>query len=869
MFKKKAIQCAGKSKIFWKETGKKRPSKLTAFLDVLVSYVLLFILTYGCILVYNSVFTVDGLRRTLLFCIGIVEAILFFLYLLPATKKTAPLWAIGGYLLGFLFFRKSIISGLKLCGNELFLWINDYYGTDFPGFTDIDKSQSNLTAVCFLSLLFLWWFVTALLYFKNNLLLSLPALLLLCGELLLGMAPGEIPVAVTAVGLFSLMPYGKGKHIENPDRASGVYAKAAVLLSSVIALSFFFTMTNTKFRNNAETLTALQDTCLTYQYALEQQFFDYITIGFSNEGWSRISNTAPQYEEKDVISISTDRLPQDSLYLRGYVGDTYRNGNWSNRSQIKFDNAISDLTNRNQKNAGTYILNLFYETQSTSPFYRQTQYSISYLDLNDNYAYLPYLTDLNSVYTSEQIVLSLPVKADAMLYRNEQDSLLVNGIAPTYQLYHIQESTSYAKTTAIENFYESYLPLYLNVPDGLTRIKQLGEELSEELETEYENSWSNYGIAGSKELYAAYLVSKTLSERTTYSLALDRVPFGTDVVEYFLFDSGEGFCQHYASAGVLLLREMGIPARYVTGYIVNPNDFVLSSDGGYTAAIKDSAAHSWAEIFIEHIGWVPIEMTESSSYPFFSDSTQDFDLFENIPQTESNTDPGYDHETLIENETEDIQADSGTESENDLPNQETEVDDQEVQQDEENPQKHEENTQNSEKDTLNHNQETQNNDENTPNYGSSTENEDGEYQLPSVQENNNANNGLLTLLSIICSVMIIAILFRFCFVKLDKRRTKAFQQKNYRRAIQEIASYTNRLLRRKGILIKRNLDDKSYRETLINGLPLIPEEELELYFTALQRAAYSNETLTKTDVISCYTIYKKIKYLNKKKHRKK
>ena len=100
-----------------------------------------------------------------------------------------------------------------------------------------------------------------------------------------------------------------------------------------------------------------------------------------------------------------------------------------------------------------------------------------------------------------------------------------------------------------------------------------------------------------------------LDRQADYNLDAENNPSGTDFVEYFLFDSREGYCVHFASAAVLALRYFGIPARYVTGYTVSPSDFVSDTGGTYTAVITGKQAHAWAEVYLDAIGWVPVEMT--------------------------------------------------------------------------------------------------------------------------------------------------------------------------------------------------------------------------------------------------------------------
>lgn len=65
---------------------------------------------------------------------------------------------------------------------------------------------------------------------------------------------------------------------------------------------------------------------------------------------------------------------------------------------------------------------------------------------------------------------------------------------------------------------------------------------------------------------------------------------------------------HFASAGALILQSLGVPARYASGYVVEPSAFHKEKKG-YQADVPDYNAHAWVEIYLENIGWVPVEMT--------------------------------------------------------------------------------------------------------------------------------------------------------------------------------------------------------------------------------------------------------------------
>jgi transglutaminase-like putative cysteine protease len=82
---------------------------------------------------------------------------------------------------------------------------------------------------------------------------------------------------------------------------------------------------------------------------------------------------------------------------------------------------------------------------------------------------------------------------------------------------------------------------------------------------------------------------------------------GRDAVDEFLFDSREGFCEHFASAFVFLMRAAGVPARVVTGYQggdLNPVDLRFT--------VRQADAHAWTEVYLVDRGWTRIDPTALS-----------------------------------------------------------------------------------------------------------------------------------------------------------------------------------------------------------------------------------------------------------------
>jgi hypothetical protein len=93
-----------------------------------------------------------------------------------------------------------------------------------------------------------------------------------------------------------------------------------------------------------------------------------------------------------------------------------------------------------------------------------------------------------------------------------------------------------------------------------------------------------------------------------YSERPEQPPPGQAPLDFFLNDSHEGYCQHYAGAMALLLRMGGIPARVATGF----------SPGGYSNRhkawiVRDTDAHAWVEAWFDPVGWVTFDPTPDAT----------------------------------------------------------------------------------------------------------------------------------------------------------------------------------------------------------------------------------------------------------------
>jgi len=131
---------------------------------------------------------------------------------------------------------------------------------------------------------------------------------------------------------------------------------------------------------------------------------------------------------------------------------------------------------------------------------------------------------------------------------------------------------------------------YLQLPPGLPgRIGDLARQI----------------VAGSLSPYdAALSIQNHLSREYEYTTRPKPRPEDADFVDHFLFVGKSGYCQHFASAMVVMCRALGMPARLVSGFVAGELD---PQEGTYEVRGKD--AHTWAEVYIEGRGWQSFEPT--------------------------------------------------------------------------------------------------------------------------------------------------------------------------------------------------------------------------------------------------------------------
>jgi transglutaminase-like putative cysteine protease len=162
--------------------------------------------------------------------------------------------------------------------------------------------------------------------------------------------------------------------------------------------------------------------------------------------------------------------------------------------------------------------------------------------------------------------------------------------------YRVDSTISNASLNALKNAPGQYPPwtqAYLQLPADLpATIRNKALQVTAGAGTPYEKA------AAIEQFLREYSVN--------YDIAA--APPKKDSVEYFLFDVQEGYFDYHASAMVVMLRSLGIPARMAIGYVIRPNDRVPQTN---VYIVRELNAFAWPEVYFAGLGWVEFNPTPS------------------------------------------------------------------------------------------------------------------------------------------------------------------------------------------------------------------------------------------------------------------
>ena len=295
--------------------------------------------------------------------------------------------------------------------------------------------------------------------------------------------------------------------------------------------------------------------------------YDFYSSDLLFLGQRAVTGNAPIFS----VELPTE-LEAGHHYWRIRVYDNYSNGQWQNsatsRTTIGPNQPSLDLPDLGDFQTGEYTFRIFQSNiQNLFTPMLATQVSRP--------------AEVSYFWVGGGLEDPLLVRTDFPVHAGE-----------TYQVQAVDSNPTVLDLRTAGVLYPDWiLDHYLQVPNNLSdEVRALAEQLTVDKPTTYDK---------------AVAVTNYLRREITYSRTVARPPFGADIIKWFLLDYKQGFCNYYASAEVILLRSVGIPARMVVGFA--EGDMVPGQENLRTIRLKDS--HAWPEVYFPGVGWVEFEPT--------------------------------------------------------------------------------------------------------------------------------------------------------------------------------------------------------------------------------------------------------------------
>lgn len=605
--------------------------------------------SWSCLSIFLYCVPVPAMVTAVYLTILLTFAVACILCLIPSHTAVKLFFCLLSYVLFFISRLKAIENGFYIMENEVISRIEQYYDVNIGYYiADYITGVADSTLLMVMIVIPVVSLISvAVITGRLVKLASVVMLLPVAASFLVGLTPPEHYM----ISCFASVLYMTRLGLSGGDladrgqkgRISKIYSWTGAWIS-LLCLLLFYIMKLFVSEESFNGFTQIHNMRTDIQTKLSSISLQDITEGISNyklpefnsnkgglDGGALGRTGKVEYNGSEQLRIVADiGSVLKGVYLKGFVGSNYTGDRWVGHTEedaAEFRALLEELPEDYHPINQTIDLACNGWAENIINDLNHRQMEIEYVGANKRFLYSPYITDFSVMdnINYKQDLYATPGRRRSSCTYEYYDLIDVINPEKTVNLltdaYYSSLDDEYYK---YEKIYRKFVEkAYTRLPEeGLEQLKSFCRRVMEE---------QRFTDINAKIAY----VKDYLLSNTSYSLTPGKVPPGKDYVEYFLFENKLGYCSHYASAAVLMLRLFGVPARYVEGYTVSPSDIAINSvgelsllmnddnlNGEIEISVKDYNAHAWVEVYFDGIGWIPIDFTPSSGIGYNAYSRQ-------------------------------------------------------------------------------------------------------------------------------------------------------------------------------------------------------------------------------------------------------
>ena len=636
-----------------KTTGSKA---LSVILSTILNYIITMGISLGAVLTFTTMFRVQY-HDAMFWVISLIYGMVINIACqLPKKISRYTILGLLGLIIAtfFIFFNLSL-SGFEYIRDFVLVGITENMRWDVPQLSYIFSEAMKLDTTFVLSL-FSVLITTGVTFFTVKKINFIIVFLITFPLFEIGAAFGMVPnhfcfaamlsgwMGVFAMHSSTIIRKIKKRRRDKKKTKTTVAERKQTLISTIgiiVAIITFLTFSAGHFivglagYDRPENMKELRSGFKNYVSDL----IDYI-FGVDNDGSLREGRL---YQMSDRVIKNRTYLTvvspfREQSYLRGYIGGDYSGDSWA------YPTTDPNYTwlEESYESSGFYPQNMqgkaLESIADRNNFVKRTAATITISNLRrkKDYAYTTYVPLITNNFN---------LSGDTFIEPKNKSEYSYNAYLDTGNLFMMKSSNLYNEKefSSIWKEYTKYVKYtYTKLPTGMAEVNNIVDGL---------HNGTGYGYNGKgvsqSNIETADRIREYLKKNIEYSLTTPELPEGEDFVTWLLMENKKGYSAHFATAMTVMLRMAKVPARYVEGYVVLPEDFkratATSDDGYYSLDVTDANAHAWVEIYESNYGWIPIEATPGFFEGSLLDDMQVEDDSFDAPENQEGGDEEFDH----------------------------------------------------------------------------------------------------------------------------------------------------------------------------------------------------------------------------------